>query len=686
MLTAENFMRLDPPVVKVGDTLKKVIDILLATKVNSVSVLDQNDEIQGIISLYHAFRVLSKNYGLQTPVEDVMEKNILTIGPDVPIEELIKWNVSSLPVVVDKKLLGLITLSDTIQAYNTSMLDLQRELSAVIEAVYNGIISVDSNKHVRILNKSAENAFGIELNDLKGVDINHLIGGNIISEVVETGYPVVNKRIEYGNKAFMTNCACMHDENNNIIGAVCSFQDSTGLEEAYRELLHTKEMTEELNAIIESSFDGILVTDINGNVKKVSTSLMKIIGCKDNLVGESITILKKLINVDFFYILKEKGDSITTSCILEDGRELLISANPIKNNEGNMEGMVANVRDVTSLKLLENQVAVLNELYKNELAKSNAKKEYIFESPASKNVVDIAVQVAKVDSTVLITGESGVGKEVIATLIHSNSSRKNMPFVKINCGAIPEALLESELFGYEAGAFTGAQKNGKLGIFEVASGGVLMLDEVGDLPLHLQVKLLRVIQEQEIMRIGGIEPRKIDVRIIAATNKDLKKMMEVGDFRKDLYYRLNVVPIYVPALRERREDLLGLSIYFLEKFNMKYGFEKRIGKKALESIYLYDWPGNVRELENIIERALVTNQEDIIDNLGLPVKDKLPVCSEKMPDVINGNYKEIVQEFEKKILIGALKKYKTTRKTGEALGLDQSTIVKKCRNLGVKVE
>jgi PAS domain S-box-containing protein len=679
-------MTKNPPFVKVGDRFEKVINIFKKTKINSVQVLNGNGEIQGIISQYHAFKLLSDGTPQETPVEDIMEENIKTIGPNVSVEELIKWNVSSLPVVENKKLLGLINLSDTIKAYNASMLELQRELSAVVKAVYNGIISVDSNKQIKFINKSAEEAFGIDLNELKGVDIDKIIEANLISEVVETGRQVVNRRIEYGNKAFMTNCSCIRDDAGSIIGAVCSFQDSTGLEETYRELLHTKEMTEELNAIFESSFDGILVTDNEGVIKKVNSSFREIIKCKTDLTGKRIDILEDVIDIDFFYILKEQKSTITTSCVLKEGGELLISANPVMGNGGAVEGMVANVRDITSLKLLENQVAALKELYKNELAKANAMKMFVFESTASKNVVELALRVAKVESTVLITGESGVGKEVVANLIHSNSSRKNMPFVKINCGAIPESLLESELFGYEAGAFTGAQRKGKPGIFEIASRGVLLLDEVGDLPLHLQVKLLRAIQEKEIMRIGGVKPVKIDVRIIAATNKDLKKMMEAGEFRKDLYYRLNVVPIHVPPLRERPEDLIALSKYYLNKINEKYGMQKQLGQAAMESIYLYEWPGNVRELENIIERAAVTTQGDTIENLGIPASDRLNGDSMLIRENIDKNYKEMVQSYERKIISYALEKYRTTRKAGEALGLDQSTIVKKAIKLGIQIK
>lgn len=685
-MKVSNFMRLNPPCVKLGDPFKKVVDIFKEIKIESIQVLDENDDIQGIISHHRAFKLLSNSVPQSTLVDEIMVSNVITMEPDVPVEELIKWNVSSLPVVENKKVLGLITLSDTIQAYNASMLELQHELSAVIKAVYNGIISVDSNKQIRFINKSAEEAFGINFDDIKGADIDQIIEKNIISEVVETGNQIVNRRIEYGNKAFMTNCSCVRDENDKIVGAVCSFQDSTGLEETYRELLHTREMTEELNAIIESSFDGILVTNNDGIIKKVNTSFYDIIDSNQNIIGKKISVLKDIIDIEFFYLLQQKKTSITTSCTIKEGGELLISANPIFNSEGKIEGMVANVRDITSLRMLENRVEALNELYKNEIAKTYAMKNYVFEAPASKNVMEIAMRVAKVESTILITGESGVGKEVVATLIHTNSSRKGMPFIKINCGAIPEALLESELFGYEAGAFTGAQKKGKPGIFEVASQGTLLLDEVGDLPLHLQVKLLRAIQEQEITRVGGVKPVKIDVRIIAATNKDLKLMMDQGEFRKDLYYRLNVIPIYVPALRERREDLITLSNHYLKKFNQKYGAKKVFGHAAMESVFLYDWPGNVRELENIIERAAVKAQGDIIENLGLPISEGRSMGLNLAIEYDKGTYKDLINEFEKKIIISALEKYKTTRKAGEALGIDQSTIVKKASKLGISIK
>jgi transcriptional regulator with PAS, ATPase and Fis domain len=236
----------------------------------------------------------------------------------------------------------------------------------------------------------------------------------------------------------------------------------------------------------------------------------------------------------------------------------------------------------------------------------------IFESPCMRTILQTARKISRMDCTVLITGESGVGKEVVAKIIHHNSMRKNGPFIPINVSAIPESLLESELYGYTRGAFTGALKEGKIGLFEVANGGTLFLDEVGDIPLGMQVKILRAIDSGEITRVGDTTVRRMDVRIIAATNRDLREEIRKGTFREDLYYRLNVVPIQIGPLRERSADIWPLCSYFLERINHKYRMRKTLSPETLNRLKMYDWPGNVRELRNVIERlALLSNQDEI---------------------------------------------------------------------------
>ena len=299
--------------------------------------------------------------------------------------------------------------------------------------------------------------------------------------------------------------------------------------------------------------------------------------------------------------------------------------------------------------------------------------------------METIIRVAQVDSTVLITGESGTGKELLAETIHANSARKEGPFIKVNCGAIPESLLESELFGYDAGAFTGARKEGKAGYFELANSGTLFLDEIGDLPLNLQVKLLRVIQSREIVRVGGIKPLKVDIRIVAATNRNLVDMVRRKEFREDLYYRLNVVPINVPPLRQRKEEIPSLVVHFLQVFNRKYKQVKRISPEVIDLFMEYDWPGNVRELENLMERLVVITPSDTITVQDLPshfgnlAKD----WSNKVHVLDIVPLREAVESVEKQILEKAYVQFRTTRQMARALKVDASTVVRKAAKYGI---
>lgn len=309
-------------------------------------------------------------------------------------------------------------------------------------------------------------------------------------------------------------------------------------------------------------------------------------------------------------------------------------------------------------------------------------KELVYNSVKMRELINLVKRIAAVDSTVLIQGESGVGKELVADLLYSNSSRKNGPFIKVNCGAIPENLLESELFGYEAGAFTGASKNGKAGLFELAEGGILFLDEIGDMPLNLQVKLLRAIQDMQISRVGGIKPIKMNIRILAGTNRNLHDMVEKGNFREDLFYRLNVVPIYVPPLRERKEDIPALSNYFLKNFNHKYQMNKKLTADVMTCFINYQWPGNVRELENLIERLIITTSHDYINLGDLPLWLNQTRCHKDKPPVVS--LRNAVEKTEKKVLEDAFTLYKSTYEVARVLEVNQSTIVRKAAKYGIK--
>jgi transcriptional regulator with PAS, ATPase and Fis domain len=291
-----------------------------------------------------------------------------------------------------------------------------------------------------------------------------------------------------------------------------------------------------------------------------------------------------------------------------------------------------------------------------------------------------------VDSKVLLEGQSVVGKGVICKLIHKNSSRKDGPFIKIDCGSIPENLIESELFGYEQGAFTGAEKGGKIGLIEAADKGTLFLDEIGELPLGMQKKLLRTIQDKEVFRIGSNKANPVDIRIIAATNRNLKTMVKKKRFRKDLFYRLNVVPIYIPPLSKREKDIQPLIERSLKKFNEKYGLNKKISPEALKYLIDFNWPGNVRELENVVEYLIVTSQKDIIGKDMLPdnileYKDtsKINVSLDKIPSL-----KDAVDMVEKNLLIEAMKKSNNTKEMAKLLGVDRSTVSRKLKKYEIE--
>ena len=310
--------------------------------------------------------------------------------------------------------------------------------------------------------------------------------------------------------------------------------------------------------------------------------------------------------------------------------------------------------------------------------------DFIFKSSTMGRTIELLEAVAPTDTTVLVQGETGTGKGFIAKLLHLNSDRKDKPFVDINCAAIPEKLLESELFGYEAGSFTGALNTGKQGLFEIAGDGTVFLDEINSLPMSLQVKFLRVIQEKEVMRIGGSEYLPVHARIIVATNTDLLEEVEAGAFREDLYYRLNIVPVTVAPLRNRKEDIKVLGQFFLERCNKRYKQNKYISDAAWKDLEKYKWPGNVRELENMIERLSIVTQTERIEKGDLTDLFSNIQVEEQFKSSLKMTLKEELNAYEKRIIEARMGTCKTTAELAKALGIDKSTLTRKLRKLGIK--
>ncbi|MBD8845466.1 sigma 54-interacting transcriptional regulator [Bacillus megaterium] len=448
----------------------------------------------------------------------------------------------------------------------------------------------------------------------------------------------------------------------------------------------------DLKAIFETSYDVMYVSDGEGNTIRASSACLELWGKKENeLIGRNVIDLEKegIYTPSITRLVLEQRKKVSAIQTTKEGRRLMVVGTPIKNEQGEVIRVINASRDITEVSQMQSEISEMKRLiagYKQELMElkkdKTEKVKLISYSKKMEKTLELARRVANVDSTVLILGESGVGKEMVANLIHETSDRKNSPFIKVNCGAIPENLLESELFGYEGGAFTGAKKEGKMGLFELANKGTLFLDEIAEMPLALQVKLLRVLQEREVMRVGGVKPVAVNVRIIAATNRNLHEDVQKGNFREDLYYRLNVIPLSILPLRERREDILPLASYFIEQFNQKYLTKKTLSAETAEAFELYNWPGNVRELQNIVERLIVISDGDEIQHLHLPEeitnlssnRDKVQVL-----DILP--LKECMEMAEKQLLRLAKQKYSSTVKIADALQVNQSTISRKLQKL-----
>lgn len=446
----------------------------------------------------------------------------------------------------------------------------------------------------------------------------------------------------------------------------------------------------ELQAIIDCIHDGIYITDGQGYTLMVNQASAKYVKkLPPDIIGKNV---REMVDEGYWsesiclQVIKQK--KMISKVQIVEGKEVLTTAIPYFEN-GKLVRIVATDRDISQLQQMQEKLRQMEEnaeQYESRLEYYRRKnldgEALIYKSKKMKELVDAAIRVAKQDVTILIQGESGTGKEKLADLIYKNSLRCKGPFVKINCAAILENLIESELFGYEKGTFTGAERNGKKGLFEVADQGTLLLDEIGELPLHLQSNLLRVLQEKEIMRVGGRKRIPVDVRILAATNVNLQTAVQEGSFREDLYYRLNVIPLEIPPLRERRDDVSELISWFIDSNNRKYKTKIVISQRALNIFSAYDWPGNVRELKNVIERlAIIMDGNEITEKQALR-----QVCGQSsefpQPDEELSLLQQ-VEDFEKKLLQSTMKKAQNGSEVAKLLGVSKSTVSKKFKKYGL---
>jgi PAS domain S-box-containing protein len=460
----------------------------------------------------------------------------------------------------------------------------------------------------------------------------------------------------------------------------------------------TLELERELDAIINFSSDEIFVADGSGRVLRANSQFEENFGVKlSSVLGSNVSDLekKKIFTPSVTRLVIDKKSTQTVIQSRRDGRKLLATGTPAFNEDGSVFRVIVNTRDITklnNLKLQLEEAELLKNRYRQELVELRQgylnSGDIVASSQAMLELLKVATRIATVDSTVLLTGESGVGKGMIARYIHNTSMRAEKPFTVVNCGAIPENLLESELFGYAGGAFTGARREGKIGKLELANEGTLFLDEITELPLSLQVKLLHVIQEGIISRVGGTKEIKLNLRFIAATNRDIAMLVEEGKFREDLYFRLDVIPLQVPPLRERADDIRALADQFLARLNSRYQQQKQLSEEVYLCLEKYHWPGNVRELENLVERIMIVADGDVVYVEHLP-RRLTGIEATVTPQGAAYKLQPLKMarnNLEKELLTEALRVCRTTYEIADVLKIDQSTVVRKLKKYNLTIE
>ncbi|MBP2634758.1 MAG: putative sigma54 specific transcriptional regulator with sensor [Firmicutes bacterium] len=562
----------------------------------------------------------------------------------------------------------------------------------IFASMANGLMVTDENDIITVFNPAAERILGIAASQAIGNKAQNIIPGSRLHIVAQTRQAEIGCRQSIGDFAIITNRTPIIADGK-VRGALAIFEDISVLEAVTDELTAVKDLKERLQLVLESVQDGICVVDKNGCITYVNPAYLELVGqSRQELTGQNV---RKLSPDGARSRVLATGQPVFGSLVAKtSGVTLVANVNPIVV-DGEITGAVSVVKNVNEVhKLMDklNHVSAKAEYLEQELRRTQkpgpAFQKFIGQSGKVREALAVAAKAAGSSATVLIVGESGTGKELVAEGIHYASRRAEGPFIRVNCAAIPESLLESELFGHEKGAFTGAVRQ-KPGKFSLADHGTIFLDEVGELSKSMQAKLLRVLQQKEFTRVGGEVVIKADVRIIAATNRDLAHMVTAGEFREDLYYRLHVIPILLPALRERVADIPLLVDHFMQKVIAEQNKDiTGIAGEALTGLMAYHWPGNVRELENVIERMVTLADNTLLAVADLPIylrSEEAAGLAEAGPVILPSLQAPVLPwaEYEKQIITRALAQYGSYNAAGKALRLTHKTVAAKAQKYGI---
>jgi transcriptional regulator with PAS, ATPase and Fis domain len=662
-LVIERMMNKNFEVLHLGDTLRTVVEYYLKYKINTLPVVDDDENLIGVFPKKRLYKALLEGAGLDDSCSPYMVNNPVFVSSELTYDEIslvvrVAKSRVDYVVVLDRanQVVGMIGTSEYLRESLNVIMTSSALLESLFRVNYEGIVIIDNDGQILRVNPAAEKMFGLNFTEIKGKSLKEVFPEITVAEQLRIGLRATVKSLP----VIINQVPIV--ENDVQVGSSFAFQDVSAMEKIAQELEMVKELQTTLTGVLSASSDGVFVSDVAGTIKYVNERACKLVAdTPERIIDRPI---QTFLRTDSLIQVAKSGSAEVDSCGI-NGKKCIVSHIPIKteNNENiEITGVVSTV--YLSGNAITEEIArkwfYLNQqvqYYRNELERRDSSlssfDQIVTKSVAFNQMKKDALRIARSSSPVLITGESGVGKDLFARAIHEASPRAKRPFIKVNCVAIPETLLESELFGYAPGSFTGGLKNGKPGYFERANTGTIFLDEIGDMPLSIQVKILQVLQDKEFMRVGGNSKQTVDVRIIAATNRDLREAIARRTFREDLFYRLNVIEFHLTPLRERVEDIIVLAELFVKKYNQILGSKvSGISEQAQRALQNYSWPGNIRELENAIERAAnyVWEGEIGIDNLPAHIFQLEP---EPLP--ASSSFRSSLIDFEKEMLLGVLK-------------------------------
>jgi len=685
--------------VKPEDSLQEVVKIMRRTRIDDLPVLGAGGQLRGVVTKASLFDAIAAGKPLDTPAGNLLKTNVMTVSETASYEELagdVQSATTGSAIVIDSKqqVVGVLTKASWIAAMLDREAFLSIQLHAIMQTMHNGLITIDAERHITSINRAAVTILNLDSSRSIGQPVGEHMPGLELDKVLIIGSSRIG--VEYWKEDLSLICNITPIiSDNKLTGAVIVFQDLTELIKTVSQLESVTNLYGTLKSVMDIAYDGVVVTDDKCCITMVNQSAASFFRKREEqLLGQSTDGI--LQDARIREVIKT-GVPETNRLQIIEGSPYVVSILPIMR-KGKVIGAVFKIlfRHFEEVKALAEKLENADEQLAYYRDRSAAESENItgFDHIVTADPLFVKIKeegklVARGSSSVLITGESGTGKELIAQAIHSSSHQAGGPMVKVNCAAIPENLLESEFFGYAPGAFSGASKQGRAGKLSSAEGGTLFLDEIGDMPLSLQGKLLRVLQDKRFEPVGSNKTIEMNTRIITATNQDLEKLVDQGRFRSDLYYRMNVINFHLPPLRERRGDINLLIYYFLEKYKEIFGSHvSEVSDDARLLLQRHDWPGNVRELENVIERAINFARSDEIgvDDLPLYLREKTIDKPVSVRSVLPEKRLKVSREkTEREEIMAALEQTGGNKaKAARLLGISRSWLYEKMRHVGVQ--